>query len=294
MIKAMHKRRGAVRLRRSERLRVQIPIVIILTIAIGFSLIPFLLTAMNSLKANIEVQKSIFSLPVWGDIRWGNYKNAFGYIGGNIWNSVFIAFVQSAVLVLMSAAMAYIFADVKFFGSNLIFYIYILVMLIPGELNTPVNYAFVYKAKLINSYWAVWLPGWSGAQASGIFLLRIFFMGQPKSLKEAARIDGANNFQLFANIVLPMTIPIVIYRFLTGFTGSYNSYLWNTLVLQDQEKMSVITLLMLKSGVVKDNAQQGYGVLYAMYIISGLPLMVVSAISLKFFKGTEFASALKM
>ena len=119
-------------------------------------------------------------------------------------------------------------------------------------------------------------------------------MGQPKSLKEAARIDGANNFQLFINIVLPMTIPIVIYRFLTDFTSSYNSYLWNTLVLQDQAKMSVITLLMLKSGVVKDNANQGYGVLYAMYIISGLPLMVVSAISLKFFKGTEFSAALKM
>ena len=51
---------------------------------------------------------------------------------------------------------------------------------------------------------------------------------------------------------------------------------------------------MLKSGSVKDNLDQGFGVLYAMYVISGLPLMVVSAISLKFFKGTEFASALKM
>ena len=167
-------------------------------------------------------------------------------------------------------------------------------MLLPNELNTPENYAFVYRANLLNTYWAVWLPGWSSAQASGIFLFRIFFMGQPKSLKEAARIDGANNVQLFSHIVLPMTIPIVIYRFLNSFTGAYNSYLWNTLVLQDQSKMSVITLLMLKSGVVKDNAKQGYGVLYAMYIISGLPLMAVSAISLKFFKGTEFSAALKM
>jgi multiple sugar transport system permease protein len=190
--------------------------------------------------------------------------------------------------------MAYIFAEVKFFGSNLLFYIYIIVMVVPNELNTSENFAFVYKAGLMNSYWAVWLPGWASAQASGIFLLRIFFMGQPKSLKEAARIDGASNVQLFAHIVLPMTIPIVIYRFLTGFTGAYNSYLWNTLVLQDQAKMSVITLLILKSGVVKDSADKGFGVLYAMYIISGLPLMVVSAISLKFFKGTEFASALKM
>ena len=290
----MIKKRRSVRLRRSERLRVQIPVVIILAIAISLTLIPFLLTLINSLKPNLEVQKSIFTLPVAGSFMWSNYANAFDYIGGNIWNSVVIAFVQSAVLVIISAIMAYIFAEVKFFGSNLIFYIYIIVMLLPSELNTPQNYAFVYKANLLNSYWAVWLPGWSGAQASGIFLFRIFFMGQPKSLKEAARIDGASNVQLFTHIVLPMTIPIVIYRFLSGFTGAYNSYLWNTLVLQDQSKMSVITLLMLKSGVVKDNARQGYGVLYAMYIISGLPLMVVSAISLKFFKGTEFAAALKM
>lgn len=290
----MIKTRKSARLRRSERLRVQIPIVVILVIAITFTLVPFILTLINSLKPNLDVQKSIFTLPVFGSFMWSNYANAFDYIGGNIWNSVVIAFVQSAVLVIISAIMAYIFAEIKFFGSNLIFYIYIIVMLLPSELNTPQNYAFVYKANLLNSYWAVWLPGWSGAQASGIFLFRIFFMGQPKSLKEAARIDGAGNVQLFTHIVLPMTIPIVIYRFLTGFTSAYNSYLWNTLVLQDQSKMSVITLLILKSGVVKDNARQGYGVLYAMYIISGLPLMVVSAISLKFFKGTEFAAALKM
>ena len=288
------KRKKIVRLRKSERLRVQILLWSVLGVAIAFTLVPFLLTLNNSLKTSIQVQKNIFSLPKIGGIMWSNYASAFEYLRANIWNSVMIAFVQSAVLVIISAVMAYIFAEIKFFGSDLIFYIYILVMLLPSELNTPENYAFVYRANLLNSYWAVWLPGWSSAQARGIFLFRIFFMGQPKSLKEAARIDGASNFQLFSHIVLPMTIPIVVYRFLTGFTGSYNSYLWNTLVLQDQSKMSVITLLMLKSGVVKDNAKQGYGVLYAMYIISGLPLMVVSAISLKFFKGTEFSAALKM
>ena len=294
MIKIFRKKQRTIRLRRSEKLSVQVFITTVLAIAIGFTLVPFLLTLINSLKTSIQVQKNIFSLPLWGSFMWSNYKDAFSYVGANIWNSVFIAFVQSAVLVVISAVMAYIFAEVDFFGSDLLFYIYILVMLLPNELNTPENYAFVYRANLLNTYWAVWLPGWSSAQASGIFLFRIFFMGQPKSLKEAARIDGANNVQLFSHIVLPMTIPIVIYRFLTSFTGAYNSYLWNTLVLQDQAKMSVITLLMLKSGVVKDNAKQGYGVLYAMYIISGLPLMAVSAVSLKFFKGTEFSAALKM
>lgn len=294
MIKIFRKRQRIIRLRRSEKLSVQVFITTVLAIAIGFTLVPFLLTLINSLKTSIQVQKNIFSLPLWGSFMWSNYKDAFSYVGANIWNSVFIAFVQSAVLVIISAVMAYIFAEVEFFGSDFLFYIYILVMLLPNELNTPENYAFVYRANLLNTYWAVWLPGWSSAQASGIFLFRIFFMGQPKSLKEAARIDGANNVQLFSHIVLPMTIPIVIYRFLTSFTGAYNSYLWNTLVLQDQAKMSVITLLMLKSGVVKDNAKQGYGVLYAMYIISGLPLMAVSAVSLKFFKGTEFSAALKM
>lgn len=288
------KRKRIVRLRRSERLSLQICIGAVLIVVIGVTLVPFFLTVLNSLKSNIEVQKSIFSFPALHEMQWGNYPSAFAYVGNNIVNSVVIAVVQSIGLVLISAVMAYIFSDIKFFGSNVIFYIYILVMLIPGELNTPVNYALVYNANLIDNYWAVWLPGWSGAQASGIFLLRIFFMSQPKSIKEAARIDGANNLQLFWNVVVPLTIPIIVYRFLVGFDGAYNSYLWNTLVLQDQAKMSVITLLILKSGVVKDNANQGYGVLYAMYVISGIPLMIVSAISLKFFKGTEFAAALKM
>ena len=109
----MIKKRRSVRLRRSERLRVQIPVVIILAIAISLTLIPFLLTLINSLKPNLEVQKSIFTLPVAGSFMWSNYANAFDYIGGNIWNSVVIAFVQSAVLVIISAIMAYIFAEVK-------------------------------------------------------------------------------------------------------------------------------------------------------------------------------------
>ena len=106
------KKHKIVRLRRSERLRVQIPIIIVLVFAIFFTLIPFLLTIINSLKTNVEVQKSIFTFPALDSIMWGNYSIAFGYIGANIWNSVVIAFIQSAVLVILSAVMAYIFENI--------------------------------------------------------------------------------------------------------------------------------------------------------------------------------------
>ena len=155
MTNTVKKKHKIVRLRRSERLRVQIPIVIVLCFAIFFTLIPFLLTIINSLKSNVEVQKSIFTFPALDSIMWGNYKIAFGYIGANIWNSVVIAFVQSAVLVILSAIMAYIFAEVKFFGSNLIFYIYIIypiLTIVKYFLSKNIFFPFKERIDLLKGY----------------------------------------------------------------------------------------------------------------------------------------------
>ena len=284
------KKKKIVRLRRSERLRVQIPIIIILTVAIIFTLIPFLLTFTNSLKRHFDVATNIFSLPKINAIMWSNYPVAFGYLGQNIWNSVFIAFVQSAVLVIISAIMAYIFAEVKFFGSDLLFYIYVAVMLLPNELNTPENYAFVYKAGLMNSYWAVWLPGWSSAQASGIFLLRIFFMGQPKSLKEAARIDGASEFYIYSRIIIPMLVPVLMVLVLFTFNASWNDFMWPSIAITTP-KNSTITPSIQK---FKNNFGNNPERFLAACTMAAIPTFFVYLLSQKYFlKGLQIGSGIK-
>lgn len=277
------------RLRRQDRLSLQIVLVIIVVFAIVFAMFPTIITYVNSLKTQSEINLSIMSIPK--SLQWKNYVAAFDVVKGTIFHSLFIAVVGALGQIALAAVVAYIFSYCKFFGSNVLFYTYISVMFIPSVLNLPTLYSLVYNFDMIDTVWGIWLPGWASGQVGSMFLLRIFFQNQPKSIIEAAKIDGAGNFDLAARIVIPMAIPIFIYLFLGSVSSHYNDYLWPSLVLRQDTLKMVATVLMEKSATWSES---NMGATYAMYIVSGIPLIGISAISLKFFTGAEFSSALKM
>ena len=127
-----------------------------------------------------------------------------------------------------------------------------------------------------------------GAQVTGMFLFRTFFGQQPKSLYESARLDGANDFVLYTQITMPLALPIVLYYFVGCFSGIYNEYLWASLILDSNQ---TITTIMYSS---VDTREIEHGAAYAMYLISSLPLIVTTVISMKYFKSGEFAAGLKL
>ena len=190
-----------------------------------------------------------------------------------------------------AAVVAYIFAQKEFMGKEFFFYLYLVMMFVPSMLGTSVLYAFMYKINLIDSYWGMWLPYIAGGQAGAIFLFRTFFRQQPKSVIEAAKLDGANDAHIFLLIVVPLAVPIIIYGFIQGFSSYYNDYLWPSLVIKSQEKITLMVMLIRKSSIYESN---DWGVVYAMYLISSIPLIVTSGISLKFFSSGGFASGMKL
>lgn len=282
----MHK---TVRLKYSEKRAIQWTIAIITSLCVIFCLIPLFMTIINSAKSNYEIRTSIFSLPK--TINVANYVTAFSEIGGNILNSVLVAAVGGFLRMAFAAVVAYLFAQKDFMGKEFFFYLYLTMMFVPSILGTSVLYAFIYRTNLINSYWAMWLPYIGGGQAGAIFLFRTFFRQQPKSVMEAAKLDGANDFHIFLMIVIPLAIPIIIYGFIQGFSSYFNDYLWPSLVIKDEVKMTLMVVLIRKSGIYEAN---DWGVVYAMYLISSIPLIVTSAISLKFFSSGGFASGMKL
>ena len=281
--------RNTVRLRYSDEKSIQTTITIITTLCVIFCLIPLFMTIINSAKSNYEIRTSIFSLPK--KINFNNYKTAFSEIGGNILNSVLVAAVGGFLRMAFAAVVAYLFAQKEFMGKEFFFYLYLTMMFVPSILGTSVLYAFTYKAKLIDSYWGMWLPYIGGGQAGAIFLFRTFFRQQPKSVIEAAKLDGANDFNIFLMIVIPLAIPIIIYGFIQGFSSYYNDYLWPSLVMKTETKMTLMVVLIRKSGIYEAN---DWGVVYAMYLISSIPLIVTSGISLEFFSSGGFASGMKL
>ena len=278
-----------VRLRRQDQLSVQIPVLIIIVIAICLALLPTIITLINSLKTQSEINLSIMSLPK--GFAWQNYVEAFETVKANIHSSLIVAVVGALGQVLIAAVVAYVFSFCHFTGKNTIFYLYISVMFIPSALNLPTLYALTYKLDLINSLWGIWLPGWAAGQVGSMFLLRVFFQNQPKTIIEAAQIDGADDFNLALRIVIPMTIPVFIYLFLGAVGSRYDDYLWPSLILREENLKMIATVMMEKSATLSES---NMGAAYAMYIVAGIPMIIVSGISLRFFTGVEFSSALKM
>lgn len=278
-----------VRLRRQDQLYVQIPAFIIIVIAIGLALLPTIITCINSFKTQSEINLSIMSLPK--ELEWENYVEAFKSVKANILSSLIVAIVGALGQVLIAAVVAYVFSYCNFSGKNAIFYLYISVMFIPSALNLPTLYALTYKLNLIDSLWGIWLPGWAAGQVGSMFLLRVFFQNQPRTIIEAAQIDGAGDFDLALRIVMPMTIPIFIYLFLGAVGSRYDDYLWPSLILREENLKMIATVMMEKSATLSES---NMGAAYAMYIVAGIPMIIVSGISLRFFTGVEFSSALKM
>lgn len=279
----------SVRLKYSDKKSIQITITIITSLCVVFCLIPLFMTIINSAKSNYEIRTSIFAFPK--KINFKNYSTAFDAIGGNILNSVLVATVGGFLRMAFAAVVAYIFAQKDFMGKEFFFYLYLVMMFVPSMLGTSVLYAFMYKINLIDNYFGMWLPYIAGGQAGAIFLFRTFFRQQPKSVIEAAKLDGANDAHIFLMIVIPLAVPIIIYGFIQGFSSYYNDYLWPSLVMKSQEKITLMVMLIRKSSIYEST---DWGVVYAMYLISSIPLIITSGISLRFFSSGGFASGMKL
>jgi ABC-type glycerol-3-phosphate transport system permease component len=144
--------------------------------------------------------------------------------------------------------------------------------------------------RLLNSYWALILPNIAGGQVLAIFLLRGFFASLPEELFESARMDGAGMFQVYRNIALPLSRPILSVIAITTFLSCWNEFLW-PLVTINIDAVKPIT-----TGLLQFNSQYGSqtGILFASYVLSSLPLVVLFLFASSTFVKGITSGALKM
>ena len=126
--------------------------------------------------------------------------------------------------VIFAAMAGYAFARLNFRFKNALFLIILITMLIPPQVNIIPLFFLMRELHLINSYPALILPGLFGGL--GIFMMRQYFLGLPKDLEEAAKIDGCNIFQTFFKLALPLAMPTVATLALFTFVTTWNSFMW--------------------------------------------------------------------
>jgi raffinose/stachyose/melibiose transport system permease protein len=165
-----------------------------------------------------------FSLPP--SFEWHNYVTAWqdGRFAQSFSTSFIVAAVMVPASVLLSVVAGYAFATMRFRGSKAIFYLFILGLIIPTEATIVPLYYDVRAMGLLDTYWALILLEVSGEVAFGIFWMRAAFLAAPKSLLEAARIDGANSWQTMWRVMIPFARPAILTLAVLTFADSWNEF----------------------------------------------------------------------
>ena len=289
-------------LKGQDKLSIQIFITVWVTVGVLLTLFPVFITIVNSLKSDYSIRASIFTMP---DFFGGEFFTTSAENYTIAWNgtetiagmkvyfvrSVLLAFIGAFFTCVIGTILGYIFTYKEFHFKEVLFMTYLAVMMLPSIMGMPILIPFVSRTLgLKDSFVGYLLPILSGGQVTSLFLFRTFFGSQPKSVYESARIEGANDTQIYANLTIPLALPIVLYCFVGSVSSQYNDYLWPTLIFERN-----ITLMpMMKRLEEFYTKSRMNGAVYAMYMISGIPLIITSAISMKFFASGDFAAGMKL
>ena len=269
----------------------QVFVYIITAITIGIVLLPLYITFTMSIKSNFEMLRPIWTLP--RNPLWSNYAAGFGSITKNMLNSIIVSLSSTVLMVFISSGVAYVFVRHNFPLKEFFFTMIITLMVIPSVLSLTPQYLLYTSLGLKNSWFSLIIPYVVGGQVGAIFLFRTFMSQHPKELYEAARIDGANDWHIYLRLCLPLSVPILMLQGLNVFGALYNDYMWPMLMIEDDKKQMLIpvlkTLTQITVGAYKED-----GISYALYMLSGIPLVFTTFFGLKFFINGEFASGLKL
>ncbi|MCS7172742.1 MAG: carbohydrate ABC transporter permease [Armatimonadetes bacterium] len=205
-------------------------------------------------------------------------------VGRYFLNSVVLtAYGVSGTLLVCSLA-AYPLARMDFPGRNFLLLALLSTLLLPNEAGFVVNFLTLTHLRLVNTYTGVVLP--SLASVVGIFLLRQAYLAIPQELLDAARVDGASEFRIWARIVVPLSGPALAALGVLSFVAHWNSFIWPLVVLQDPDRYPLAVGLLYLQGLFAHNTR----LIAAGAVLAMLPILVVFCFAQRFFmRGLEGA-----
>jgi multiple sugar transport system permease protein len=193
-------------------------------------------------------------------------------IGRAFINSIIVSVGTVALVVGTSALAAYPLARMRFPGRNLVFIMIIGSLMIPNAVVLVPQYVLVQQLGWLSTYQGLIVPEAAMTFAFGVFLLRQFFLLMPGELEDAARIDGANTWQVFSRIVLPLSQPVLAALSIFAFRSAWNDFLWPLIAVNKAEMFPLPVALALLRGAY---SSESYGPIMAGAALSALPLLLV-------------------
>lgn len=211
---------------------------------------------------------------------FANFERLF-QLANNYWrwfvNSLVVALSVTAFHMFFDTMAGYAFAKRRFPGRTFFFWLILSTLMIPDHVTLIPKYIVARQAGLLDSVWAVILPGW--ANVFGIFLMRQYIQTLPSELIDAGRIDGCSEPGVFTRIILPLCKPALAALAIFTFVRQWNDFLWPLIVLQRSVNYT------LPVGVASLQGEFGtdYGVIFAGAALAALPMIVFFLVFQRYF-----------
>lgn len=265
--------------------------VIMLLIALSIYPITILLFGFTKDTLTWDYNKWLPSFPLW----FTNVSFAWKQIAHAFWNTIFVATVTTVGGVFLSSLGGFVFARMKFYGKEILFYFVIALMMVPGILGLIPWYLMLKELGLVDSLWALILTGIFGAPIFGIFLLRSFLASIPEELFEAGRIDGCGTFRLYYKIAVPVSLAILSTLAVMQVVNVWNDLIGPSIVLTSKENY-IITLALRNLSVTLggQGALINYPALFSAYVISSVPLILLFFFASKYYVEGLTSSGMKL
>jgi multiple sugar transport system permease protein len=254
---------------------------LVLTVALLSLALLWLLPVVWVLVTSLKLTENIVRLPPewipwpatashYHEVLFSSSRTA--RIGRAFLNSLVISIGTVILVVTTSAMAAYPLARMRFPGRDLVFVILIGSLMIPNAVVLVPQYALTQQLGWLSTYQGLIVPEAAMTFAFGVFLLRQFFVTMPGELQDAALIDGANAWQVFWRIVLPLSQPVLAALAIFAFRSAWNDFLWPLIAVNKPDMFPLPVALALLRGAY---ASESYGPIMAGAILSAIPLLVV-------------------
>jgi multiple sugar transport system permease protein len=244
----------------------------------ALTLVPVVMMVLVAFQSDAE---SMAAQPSFWPSSWHpeNLKRAFELVplGRYLVNTIIFAAGTTLLETVTAALAAYAFARLSFPGRNWLFGIYLATLMIPSQVTLIPQFILVAKLHGIDTWPGMILP--HAFTALGVFLLRQFFLGIPRDYEEAARLDGANRWQAFTRVIVPLAVPAIATLAVFKFIGQWNNLLWPLVISNSDSTRTAAVGLQ----VFQDTNGTQWNLLLMAATITTVPLIVLFFLTQRWF-----------
>lgn len=240
----------------------------------------FIMVSM-SLRPTALIYADFWALP-WPPVTI-NYRTAVFDLIPAMLRTLFVSFVSIAGIVAIACPASYAFARMKFPGSGLIFYLVLGVIMIPGIILLTPHFVLAQQLHLRGTLYGLIIFYIASGQPFAIFLISTFFRSQSKEMFEAARIDGASEWQSLLRIAIPLAWPILMTVAILNFLTIYDDFIWPRLMLPKNLETLVLALEQYNPDTGQYSSRPELGPQSAGYVFASLPQLALFIFAMKYF-----------